>query len=77
MNKNSLLLIFTLSLLSQCRQQVVGLFLGDAVSAQVQMNQNTYFAASIPSASNKFAILLVDVVVYAKLPDNTNMEVWI
>jgi hypothetical protein len=41
------------------------------------MNQNRYFAASIPSTSSRYSILLVDVVVYAKLADNTNVEVYL
>ena len=75
--RNCISLLFLLSALSLYRAQVTGLFLGDAVSAQAQMNQNRYFAASIPSTSSRFSILLVDVVVYAKLADNTNVEVWI
>ncbi len=64
------------SFLSLCSaEQVTGLFLGDAVSSQVQINQNRYFAASIPSTTNKNAILIVDVIAYAKLAENTKAEV--
>lgn len=69
-------LLFFVTCTSLCSaEQVTGLFLGDAVSSQVQLNQNRYFAASIPSTTNKHSILLVDVIVYAKLADNTDLEV--